>query len=301
MSEKMNDNFFNSIPKEKTLNHKVIGPKINKLIEFFINKIDREFPHDRIRNKNAKGMFLTFAYVAKNTYRSVLFLCDMVSKDPGRKIEYSISSIPLLRVILEEVFTMLFFSEKLDERITWYHKAGWRETKETYDRCLARYGEDENWASWFEKYRKHLNETTSMFGITSAEASNPRKNVHVWPTPGQMKKRVDSPNVTNFMQYLQDWFYKTFSQAAHLSWPGLAIMGGHFLHANLDNQESYLKKTRSDCAFYNTTLILAFFSELENILKFNHKEELKYLWTIVSEYWEVTKELYDKRYRSLLQ
>ena len=117
MSEKMTDNFFNFIPKEKTLDHKIIGPRINKLIEFFINKIDREFPHDRIRNKNAKGMFLTFTYVAKNTYRSILFLCDMVSKDPGRKIEYSISSIPLLRVILEEVFTMLFFSEKLDERM----------------------------------------------------------------------------------------------------------------------------------------------------------------------------------------
>ncbi|UCG91736.1 MAG: hypothetical protein JSV97_11785 [candidate division WOR-3 bacterium] len=301
----MNKDGFNSIPEDKTLSHKVVGPKVNDLIEFYVNKIDREFPFKQIKDKNWRGMsrviLLTLVYVAKNTYRSILFLCDMVSKDPARKIEYSLSAIPLLRVIMEEVFTVAFISENLEERIKQYCKAGWRETKEEYDRFLACYGKDKNWISWFNKYKEHLNETTGLFGITSAEAANPKKNILSWPTPGQMKKHVDSSVLKDFMQYLQDWYYKQFSQAVHLTYPGLAVMGSHFLPTYADKSEDIVKKLRSDCAFHSITLILAYFSEIEHILKFQHKKELKYLWTIVSEYWGIAQELYDKRYQNLLR
>ena len=297
----MNDGYFDSIPKERTLDHNIMASKINDLIEFYINNIDRGFPFKKFVAKNGRGMFLTFAYVAKNTYRSILFLCDMVSKDPARRIEYSISSIPLLRVILEEIFTLVFISEDVEKRIEWYHKAGWRESKEEYDRCLALYGKDNNWATWFMEYQNHLDKAKKLFDITATEFSNPEKNILRWPTPGRMKNHVKSSVLTDFMQYLQDWYYKQFSQASHLTYPGLAVMGSHFLPSVSATKENNLKKLRSDCAFHSITLILAFFSEVENILKFSHKEELKYLWTVVGEYWEYAKELYDRRYQSLLK
>jgi hypothetical protein len=296
-----NNSFFNDIPKEKTLNYQIIAPKIRNLMEFYINKTDRSFPYNIIQNNNARGMFLTFANVAKNTYKTIIFLCDTMSQDPTRKIEYSISSIPLLRVVLEEIFTMVFFLDDLDNRVNTYHKSGWRESKIYYDRCVKSYGKNKDWKEWFTKFRLHLEETKKKFGITEREASNPKKNLPHWPTPGKMKKRIQSPDLKDFMQYLEDWFYADFSQASHLSWPGLAMMGAPFLRTNINKKEGLLRKSRSNCAFYATTLIFAFFSELDNLLAFNNKEELKYLWTLVSEYWMITKELYEKRYKSLLQ
>ena len=116
-----------------------------------------------------------------------------------------------------------------------------------------------------------------------------------------MKKMAVSAELSDFFQHLEDWFYKQFSQASHLSWPHIARIGTYFIKKDDDpGQEGYIKKIRSDVVFQSITLILALFSEIENILDFGLKERLKYLWGIVNEYWGESKELFKKRYDNLL-
>jgi hypothetical protein len=287
--------------EEKTLDFKVIKNPLNKVIEFFINKTDREFPIKN--NRDAREVLLTLAYVAKNTYRSIFFLCDMVSKNPARKIEYSLSSISLLRLLLEEVFTLCFLSEDFAEKIVWYCKAGWREMKEEYDRFLLHYGNDLNWKLYVAKYKEVLSETQKIWRITNEEVANIKIKIKYWPIPGQMiRDCVKSEELKDFMQYLQDWFYKQFSQVAHLSWPGLSVMGTYFLEKERDpdGQAKFIEKMRSDCSFHAVTLIAAFFSEMENILKFGNKKDLQFVWGVIIKYWNYAKELYEKRYQNLL-
>jgi len=289
----MSNDFFDSIPQERSLNYKVIKEELRSVILSSINKIDREFPLDHI--DGAQSLFRRLAYVAKNTYSSILFLCA----DNSEKIEFSLSAHPLLRLLLEEVFILIFISEDLQTRIDLYHKGGWWKMKEEYDRFSARYHEDPDWVSWLSDYCKYLEKTRILFGITPDQVKDHKQIAH-WPTPGRMKNKVTSPVLKEHLQYLDDWFYIQFSQAAHLSFPGLAKMGECLLPDAPDEKEAYLKKLRSDSAFQAITLILAFFSEIENILRFNLKEKLKYLWTLVGEYWPEAKGLYNKRYKGIL-
>jgi len=107
----MSSDFFDSIPEEKTLDYKGIKGELRSVILTSINKIDREFPLPHIRG--AQSLFRRLAYVAKNTYSSTLFLC---AENSGN-IEFSLSAHPLLRLLLEEVFILIFISEDLQARI----------------------------------------------------------------------------------------------------------------------------------------------------------------------------------------
>ena len=109
-----------------------------------------------------------------------------------------------------------------------------------------------------------------------------------------------SVELRDFFQYLQDMFYKHFSKAIHLSRYGLYVMVAPILAKEFENREDIIKKTRSDCAFHNITLVLALLSEIEKIYNFGQKEKLKYLWHLIGEYYGETKEVFDKRYKKLL-
>ena len=69
----MNKNIYNSIPKERSLSYDVIKGDVIKLFDFFINKIDREFPFKDV--PDAKNLFLIFSYIAKNTYSTIFYIC----------------------------------------------------------------------------------------------------------------------------------------------------------------------------------------------------------------------------------
>lgn len=69
---------------------------------------------------------------------------------------------------------------------------------------------------------------------------------------------------------------------------------------DIEIREEYLLKKRSDAIFDGVTLLFAILSEIEGICRFGNSSKLQYLWTIVGEYWEATKELYQMRYQELL-
>jgi len=171
--------------------------------------------------------------------------------------------------------------------------------KEEYDRFASQYNGDPDWTSFLEDYTIYLEKTRNIFGIAQVQGES-LKQISFWPTPARMIKRVTSPVLKEHTQSRDDWFYIQFSQAAHLSLPGLVKMSECLLPEGPEDKEAYLKKLRSDCAFQAITLIISFFSEIEYILKFDLKEKLKFLWSLVSEFWPETKGLYHKRYQQIL-
>jgi hypothetical protein len=290
----MPDDFFDAIPKERTLDYKDVKVPLNNLMLSFINKIEREFPYADIGG--AKLIFRRLAYIAQNTHNSIVFLCAELPKDPFRKIEYSLSAMPLLRILLEEIFTLVFISEDFPNKIQWYNQGGWREMKEEYDRLSSRYGKEQNWVEWLENYKnKYIEPTRNLYGIPE----DPTPQLKYWPIPSRMIKIIDNPELKKFLQYLDDWFYKQSSQVAHLSLNGLIRMGEGLIPDHGDIREPILKHIRSVCMFQNITLLLAVLTEMEYILKFGLKERLLLPWKMV-ELWPEAKELYDKRYQGIL-
>ena len=200
----------------------------------------------------------------------------------------------------------MFLLEDLPRRCEWYHKAGWRESKLELDRYKKQYGHLPEWSSWLTELSKFVSQGLEVFGITQAEAANPR-NISEWPNPGKMtnygiKQGMRVPASRKFLTYLNDWFYRDLSQQSHLSGYGFMKRGG-FLIADfhkVDGIEKKLEKFRSDQAFTTIILTLALASEIEAHLDFGLAARFKYVWVILSGYSRVAEELYDVRYSTLL-
>lgn len=286
------------------LDYRVVGDGLKDEMEYYINNLERDFPDNFVRDKDWDGMLrvtlLSLAHVARNTYRSIIYLSDTVSKDPKRKIEFAISAVPLNRVILEEVFTVLYMSDNIELKIEQYCKAGWRHLREEYDRNQLEYAQDADWKEWFNECKKHLDDEKIMFKITPTEEAN-IKSINRWPTPGTMTDNTKPTEIKDFMRFLFDFVYRPLSQGPHLTYSGLAETGSHFLPAAIDYKEERIATLRTQYVFQAATFVLSFLGEIENIFKFGHKEKLKYLWTIVSNYWPESKALYKKRYKALLE
>lgn len=289
---------FEPIPSALRLDFKVIKTKLDNIIEYFINKIERDFPLKKL--KHGRELFAGFVKISKNTYNSILYLCAEKPVNYYRKPEYVFSSLPLVRTILEQVFSMAYMSEDLENRIMLFHRAGWREMKIDYDKFLQRYASDSDQKAWLASLRKLVDEGIADLQITSAEAQDPKK-IRRWPLPSEMARKTKSPTLKNLFQYLHDWFYKPLSQSVHLTWTGLSKAEVYLsLKESDDSMDEYISRVRSSSLFQSITLILALLSEINGTLNLDKSKDLKYLWTLIGEYFEEAKDLYALRYSTLL-
>jgi len=285
-------------PEDKIFDFKLIKQDLDNLVETFINKIDRTSPLRRI--KNADHIISAFVKIAKNIYKTIIYLCATKPVDYKRKKEYIFSTLPLLRVLLEEVFTVVFISEDLDSRIQWYLKAGWREMKEENDRIYKRFKDDPHWQKILPGLGRVVEEGQIELNLTDTEIKTLNK-IRYWPIPSRMLNEVSAIETKNLFQFLDDWFYKQFSQSAHISLHGLFQTEVYLSRANEnDEMTTYVEKMRALCVFNAVTFILMLLSEIEHILNFNLKTRLAYIWGIVTNYSEDAKKLYEMRYSIFL-
>jgi len=235
----------------------------------------------------------------------VRFVCADKPPEASRKLRYSASVPPLVRTIVDSVFTIIFLLEDLPGRCAWYYKAGWREAKLELDRLTGEYGHLSEWSAWLSQYSSWVDAGRETFQITADEAAYP-STIPPWPNPGKMPNygigRGPLPPTRQFLCYLNDWFYRDLSQQSHLSAHGLMKRGGFLLlpESQGNDTERRLAKFRSDQAFTTIILLLALTSEIEAGIRFGLDHRFKYVWGILVGYSEVAKELYERRYSSLL-
>jgi hypothetical protein len=183
----------------------------------------------------------------------------------------------------------------------WYVRSGWRELQEEHQRLLGRYGADPSWQEWLQRHRAIVDAARDSSGITASEVQSPSL-IPWWPTPAQMKQKCDAAgDRREYLDYLTDWYYRSMSQEAHLSLPGLARRGYVSMpYANRDD-EWPLRKFKSDSVLTTVILLHALISELELQCRFELRERIEYVWGIVSPHSDDARDLYDRFYRAFFQ
>ena len=96
---------------------------------------------------------------------------------------------------------------------------------------------------------------------------------------------------------MRDWFYREFSQADHLSFPGLVRRGAAFLLPPDEERTKNTKmKIKSDWVVHAVVMYLAFLTEVILLGGFDLKARAAYIWGILKQYSPIAAELCQERY-----
>lgn len=217
-----------------------------------------------------------------------------------RKLEFGLATSPLIRFLLDILFAIIFVRLKPEERLRTYHEAGWRELEEASDRLKSLYGDREDWQAKIREQESNVKQLATVWKIPVRPVDN-LASLSRWPTPGQMLKGGKfSPDDKAFLTFLQDWFYREFSQDAHISGAGAVRIFSKLLLGDGQGREETLKKHKSANVLVSVALLLAICSEMNDIDKFNRGQSLAYLWSVLAQEMKIVDELFQMRYRSML-
>ena len=207
------------ITKPPELQFKVIRDELDRLIEALSNLLDREFPKELTSISGLQPFLVVAILTSKNIYQGIRYLAADLPKDPTRKLEFGLIISPLGRMLADILFSIVFMREDLRPRVEWYHRGGWRELKEHYERNRSEYGSLPEWKNWFRQFEDFLEQQRVVFGISEEDAANP-KNLPYWPIPSRMLRahyktlsfprfyswhRVVSSPVLELLNFLSVW------------------------------------------------------------------------------------------------
>ena len=277
------------IEAKYTLDYKLIGTQIDRLLESVINKTEREWPKSSQppTNETYTVVIGTLRSVA-NTFKTVRFLCADKSPDWRHRPEIALSTPPLIRTILDSFYTIIFLFEDARPRAEWYIHSGWRELAEYADRVKCDYGSDPVWKEYLDETVPRLEQFRTMIGKSESDL----RKTKWWPTPPQMKNFALRPDTAKFFEYLSDWYYKEFSAVSHLSLPGLIQSVGPLMKG-IDVAK--IEQLRRYYFMQVTILLIAIYSEIEAELRLGVAADLKYVWQILDQHYPFAKEIYQRR------
>ena len=97
-----------------------------------------------------------------------------------------------------------------------------------------------------------------------------------------------------FFNYLNDWFYREFSQVSHGTLPGLIHTVGALRDLAKDDTAK-LEHLRGYHFMQVVMLLVTFYSEVEGELRIGVVSDLKYVWQMLTQHNPFAKEIYDWR------
>lgn len=279
----------------------VIRNDLDELLLALANLLDREFPKDLASIQGLQPFLLVVIKAVTNIFEAIRYIAADLPKDPGRKLEFGLAIGPLARSLADVIFTLVFMREDLASRVDWYHRGGWKELKEEFDRHQSEYASLPEWQEWLKRYEAGLERLRQNYGISEADAANP-KGLPYWPTPGQMLRSGDlSKENKAFLQFLHDWVYRGLSAGTHISGAGIIHGHGFLLLKKDEGREEILSKLKSNGVFTATTLAVAICTEVNDVCSFGRDDKLSYLWSVLVKYWGEAKDLFERRYGSMLK
>jgi len=217
---------------------------------------------------------------------------------------------PLTRTVLDSVFNVVFMCEDFDINWYWYCQAGYRDVVEDLTRCRDSGRTLPGWDRWVELRTKSLDILIREFNIPIEIARNPRRVKH-WPNPGAMvnyevSSKGQLPPSRQFLQHLNDWFYRDLSSQAHLGFAGMSNVGRLVMYNLLDKKDRQRLEQEDFRAFRSNqvsrTLVLSIvlLSEINNFFKFGLDHRLLELWISLNDHAPTAREIFELRYKSLL-
>ena len=277
--------------------------KVHDLTKAMGNLVDRSAPI-QVRSIPGWQEFLMVAVLSTRTiYETIMYL----SRDSGHKDdlmpkpEYGITTSPLVRSLLELLFTIIFIREKPRTRVKWFHHSGWRELREFVDLLQARHGSKRKWKKKLAQLRQSLEQLIISNQIPKRTVLTP-ESIKRWPTAMQMldpKKDYLQKRSRRFLEHLT-LRYRMLSQDHHMSGAGMVRVYAKLLIDEKDlRREPILKELKGNNVMLTLSIVLAIYSEINHVCNFDRAPALAYCWKILAENRDEAKELYDLRYRSM--
>ncbi|MGO9451127.1 MAG: DUF5677 domain-containing protein [Candidatus Binataceae bacterium] len=273
------------------LDYQLIKERIDRLLQSVPNKLERDWP-----NSKPPPPFPAFAVVlgtvstASNTFKTIQFLCSEKSQDWRHRPEMALVVPALARTLLDALYTCIFLFEDLPSRADWYMSSGCRELAEYINRAKRDYGSDAGWTEYFTEAEPGLSNLAKLIGKTQDQLYKARW----WPTPPQMKAFTTDPALMAFFIYLDDWYYREFSQISHGTLPGLIHSAGA-LRDLARGETAKVEQLRGYHFMQVVILLVSLYSEVEAELKIGVAGDLGYLWTMLNEHYPFAREVYEKR------
>lgn len=299
--------------KNDRMNYQVVSDDLKNLFEATANRLEREWDARYKGVDSARTIFFMLIRISINTYNTIKFIIADIPKDPLRKPVYSFSIAPLSRTLFETLVTILFLLEDVPKYINLFMKTGYYQRRLDLAHSQKYYGTSAEWQQYINAQTKQIAKEEIEFNLSAQEIANPKKEIGLWPTPGQIlnglrKNHPQSASIP-FIEYVNSWLYRELSGLTHISSHGLIMNGMYFStdiakHLHGDRWEEvinfHLEYNRTKHIYIAITLMLAIVTEIELHFKYGHDKTAKYLWTFFGEHSGIVKEIYDTRYSSLL-
>ena len=284
--------------EKKILDFGLIARPIDTLLTAFDNTIQREWPEKWEGLLDARLLVHGSVKLSSTTYQLIRFLCKDRFIDPWQTRRFVTAAAPLTRSILDSLFALVYLFDDIRAKSDIFVKGGWREMCEETERMKREYGSTPKWVEYLDERGKRMDIMQKARGMPPCGPETSK--LPYWPTPGQMMRSNQlADERRNFLTYLNDWYYRELSSAAHLSFPGLIIRGSPLLIDD-DSSETKLNVLRSYYLTQTICLVLALLSEVQVEAGFGFADRLKYVWRIVTEFFDDAKEIYEMRYAERL-
>ena len=284
--------------EKKILDFGLIARPIDTLLTAFDNTIQREWPEKWDGLLDARLLVHGSVKLSSTTYQLIRFLCKDRFIDPWQTRRFVTAAAPLTRSILDSLFALVYLFDDIRAKSDIFVKGGWREMCEETERMKREYGSTPKWVEYLDERAKRMDIMQKARGMPPCGPETSK--LPYWPTPGQMMRSNQlADERRKFLTYLNDWYYRELSSAAHLSFPGLIIRGSPLLIED-DSSETKLNVLRSYYLTQTICVVLALLSEVQIEAGFGFADRLKYVWRIVTEFFDDAKEIYEMRYAARL-
>lgn len=300
-----------SSKKKGELPYGVIQEQFTTLLTFFSNKLEREPRYVNV--DSSPQLFLQEFRNAFNTFHTIVFICADTPKDPHRHKRFALSISPLTRTLFEQLILFVFLLEDVPNFVPWLFKTGYTETRSELDHCKKYHGHKAKWRRYIAGLKKKVAHAEATYRLSPREIKNPRETIGRGPTPGGLLSvlRNNRPRskAIPFMEYILSWLYRELSGQSHLNVLELAKRGVLFSTEDAkrnfgakweEKREEHLEDYRQHQIFLAITIMLAMCTEIEAHFRYGKRDDITYLWTALNEYSDMTKDLWDTRYSTLL-
>lgn len=265
---------------------------INEPLEKLLKRIPDTF------ERRARAQFSEFDFlvekIVSGCYQTYKAIRNLVAKDP----KYPTQAHILNRSILDSLFAISAFTENPRKYPRAYTLAGYRMIWEEYKREIQKYGKDPNWDEYLGDKAKLLEFSAEIYDLSEDERKSPEKSIPYWPIPSRMlRDGIFSKERQDFLKELYDWYYGWESALSHFQWGGMSAS----VFSSLPEHHWHAGKFESDAVYKSILYLLIIISEIEAVWDIGVKQDIKYIWTLVGNYWEEAKEFYDKRFSDLLK
>ncbi len=283
------------VRERPTLDYDLIGEPIRNGLTAAVNILDRDPPEGLRHVAGLPGLLMLTTRTVQSVYGTILLLCSE-KREPEVKLEYAVCAWPLARIIADALTTVAFVLADPEPYTRWYWATGWRSYSEQIATYEKRARPEE--AEWIAQQRRELIATVQRWQIPAHWVAKP-KLILRWPNVGKLSRECLHMDLRPLFAYVEDWLYGLLSSTAHLTAPGLQQTAIPLLEEDPDKREANLDRLRSDGTFIAITLTVAYLSELKSAgVNVFH---LPFVWGVISPSSQPAEELYDLRYRTLLE